>query len=58
MEKTDIIQLTMAYIGCFFFTAWGIWSIKLYGIAFADLEGFVVWCVTFGTVWLKVLIKT
>ena len=46
MENKDIIQLTIAYLGCFFFTAWGIWSISKYGIAFADLEGFVIWSVT------------
>jgi len=44
--KTNIIQLTMAYLGCFLMTAWGIWSIHKYGIAFVDLSGFIIWSVT------------
>ena len=45
MEKTDIIQLTMAYIGNLFFTTWEIWSSAKYNIPFADLTGFIIWSV-------------
>lgn len=46
MEKTDIVQLTMAYLGCFLMTSWGIWSYSKYNISYADMTGFLIWCVT------------
>ena len=47
-EKTDIISLSIAYLGCLFFSSWGIWSISKYNIAFADLWGFLIWVTTLG----------
>ena len=49
--KTNLYHLTIAYVGNFFFTAWGIWSIHKYGIAFADLNGFIIYSVKSVTFW-------
>lgn len=45
MEKSDVIGLSIAYVGILFQAWWGIWSYAAYGVPFSEINTFVI---TFG----------
>lgn len=42
MDKTDIISLTLAYIGVALQSWWGFWSNTVYGMPFTHLWKFII----------------
>ena len=41
IRKVDVIGIGQGYLGCAFFTWWGIWSENVYGLPLLDISGFL-----------------